>query len=199
MWQQRVINELKSTAGWILFWIVKLFSTAFLFISSVVISVIASIYLIYYMYTLYVCQNMCMLPLVCRFCPNPALGSTALSEVYIPPINIVAEKTARLVEDLTNTDLDATDRFRAIQVVLTRIQSRVNIINIDKRVKEQLKTDLPALDHLIEKGIDDFIEMQAVLGSGVDSLKKHTEYVLDDFLRILDGKNSLFGPERIGK
>jgi hypothetical protein len=170
-----------------------------IFIIALFIGITSCIYFTYYMYTLVVCQNMCYLPMVCQFCPNPTPGPIILSNVYIPPINIVAQKTARLVDDLTNTDVSAPHRFVAIQTLLTEIQTRVDVSTIDERVKEQLKTHLPALDSLIEKEIDDLITMQITLGSCIDNIKIYTEYTLDDFSRILNGGNPRFGSERIGK
>jgi hypothetical protein len=155
--------------------------------------------IIYFAYVYLICQKLCFLPLICNACPQKTFPSGERALANIPPINTVAQQTAVVVKALTNTDVSAPRRLVAIQTILAEIDSRVQFSDIDETTKEQLKSQLGHLDKLIEKAIEEIIEMHTTMAGALDNLQIHTEHTLKDLMRVMNGEKSLFGSERIGK
>lgn len=105
---------------------------------------------------------------------------------------------AHLVSGLSQAEISAPTRFVAVQTIVMDIQGRVEVSDIDPRLKSQLKTHLTEFDLLLENVIDDLIEMQTIFVSGIDILQIYTEQTLSGILNIMDGREPLFGLKRVG-
>ena len=145
-----------------------------------------------------ICQKLYYLPLLCLLCAHNTVAQVESPDVDIPPVDIIAEQTAHLLDNITNTDFTTHHRFVAIQTSLTEIYARIQSSSIPKAAKQKLKIRLDKLDSFIKDSINTIISMQITFRSALDKLQICKEYILDGLSRIKNGEN-LTIEEEIGK
>jgi hypothetical protein len=146
-----------------------------------------------------VCQKLYYLPLLCLLCAHNTAAQMASPDVDIPPVDIIAEKTAHLLDNITNTDFSTHHRFVAIQTSLTEIYARIKSSSIHKAAKQKLKSRLDKLDSFTKDSMNTIISMRITFRSALDKLQICKEYILDGLSRIRNGESLTIESEGIGK
>lgn len=164
-------------------------------IVSILLGVLVTIIIMYYLYIKVVCGYLAFLPIITMSCPVRQLDS-----ISVPPISKLAEQTTSLAEVLMNADVSAPMRLVQGKSSLIQIRSQVMYSDIDATVKLELTTQMRELEKLIQESADHLTSMLSSFGGTLDKLKIYTQYIFEDVSKIIRrGANSNRKQLQLGK
>ena len=139
---------------------------------------------IYYFYVSIVCQNASLIPFIYKYCPERGINILP----YLP-LDELTENTVSLAETLSNADVSAP--MHCVQAKLAFIEIRAEIIHSD--IKPEIKNNVVEiildLQKLMDRGAEQSSSMLTSFDSTLDTIKIHTEFLLDDLSRSKNSNN----------